>query len=165
MLASLLNDVRYAVRGFARRPVFAVVVVLTLAAGIGAERRGVLSLRPTDAAAAAGEPTRRAGQFHRRRAAAGQPRVRHPGRCDELFSYPMFRDLEAADGPFAGIAASRLVPTNFGCTARPDGARVRWQLVSGKYFRCSAWDPRSAGCLGPPDDGRRGRSRHGGAQL
>jgi ABC-type uncharacterized transport system permease subunit len=35
MLASLLNVVRYAVRGCARCPLFAAVVVLTIALGIG----------------------------------------------------------------------------------------------------------------------------------
>ena len=35
MLANLLQDVRYALHGFALRPMFAVVVVLTLAVGIG----------------------------------------------------------------------------------------------------------------------------------
>ncbi len=35
MLANLLHDVRYALHGFALRPMFAVVVVLTLAIGIG----------------------------------------------------------------------------------------------------------------------------------
>ena len=35
MLANLLQDVRYALHGFASRPMFAAVVVLTLAVGIG----------------------------------------------------------------------------------------------------------------------------------
>ena len=35
MLANLLNDIRYSLHGFALRPMFAVVVVLTLAVGIG----------------------------------------------------------------------------------------------------------------------------------
>ena len=35
MLANLLQDVRYSLHGFALRPMFAVVVVLTLALGIG----------------------------------------------------------------------------------------------------------------------------------
>ena len=35
MLANLLNDIRYSLHGFALRPMFAAVVVLTLALGIG----------------------------------------------------------------------------------------------------------------------------------
>ena len=33
-MGNLLNDVRYCLRGFARRPLFAVVVVATLALGL-----------------------------------------------------------------------------------------------------------------------------------
>jgi hypothetical protein len=35
MLATLLQDVRYSLHGFALRPMFAIVVVFTLAVGIG----------------------------------------------------------------------------------------------------------------------------------
>ena len=35
-LESLLRDVRYALRGFARNPIFAITVIVTLALGIGA---------------------------------------------------------------------------------------------------------------------------------
>ena len=35
MLVNLLNDIRYSLHGFALRPMFAAVVVLTLALGIG----------------------------------------------------------------------------------------------------------------------------------
>ena len=35
MVGNLLSDIRFSLRGFARRPMFAVVVVATLALGLG----------------------------------------------------------------------------------------------------------------------------------
>ncbi|HET7923953.1 MAG TPA: ABC transporter permease, partial [Rhodanobacteraceae bacterium] len=54
------------------------------------------------------------------------------GGCDEVFSYPMFRDLERFDGPFLGIAAHRDLETNLAI----DGRTIAGSglLVSGKYF-------------------------------
>jgi hypothetical protein len=43
MLSNLLMDVRYALRGFAQRPMFVVIIVLTLGCGI-AVNSAVLSL-------------------------------------------------------------------------------------------------------------------------
>src|SRR6185503_10114200 len=54
------------------------------------------------------------------------------GSCDEVFSYPMFRDLERFDGPFVGIAGQRDLETNLAI----DGKTVAGSglLVSGSYF-------------------------------
>jgi predicted permease len=54
------------------------------------------------------------------------------GTCDEIFSYPMFRDLQRVDGPFVGLAAHRSVDASLafeGETAIGSGL-----LVSGSYF-------------------------------
>ena len=149
MLSQPIADVRYALRGFARRPTFAAVVVLTLAAGIGLNvsvfsvydqlilRRLPVS-NPTELVNFVG-----AGPQPGNRACGVQ------GACDELFSYPMFRDLEAADGPFTGIAASRLVPTNLGYRGRTAPGQVA--LVSGKYFSVLGLGPSLGRLLGPQD--------------
>jgi putative ABC transport system permease protein len=44
VVGNLLNDVRFCLRGFARRPMFAVVVVATLALGLGVNAGGLALL-------------------------------------------------------------------------------------------------------------------------
>ena len=54
------------------------------------------------------------------------------GQCDEVFSYAMFRDLEKAQTPFAGLAAHRIFGTSLSVRNEPmtgEGA-----MVSGGYF-------------------------------
>ena len=149
MLSPLLADVRYSLRGLARRPTFAAIVVLTLAAGIGLNV-AVFSLydqlmlrrlpvpNPTELVNFVGAGPKQGSQ------ACG-----FQGGCDELFSYPMFRDLEAAEAPFTGIAASRLVFTNFGYRGRTAPGQVA--LVSGKYFSVLGLGPALGRLLGPQD--------------
>jgi len=149
MISALIADVRYSLRGFARRPAFAAIVVLTLAAGIGLNVAvfslfDQLMLRRLPVNDPAGLVNFiAAGPQQGSRACGIQ------GGCDELFSYPMFRDLEAADAPFSGIAASRLVPTNLGYRGRTAPGQV--VLVSGKYFSVLGLVPALGRLLGPQD--------------
>jgi predicted permease len=65
-------------------------------------------------------------------------------------SYPMFRDLAAAGGPFTGVAAFRLFPVNASI-----GDRTRSQtglLVSGSYFSVLGLEPALGRLLAPDDD-------------
>src|SRR5688572_21199162 len=107
MLANLLSDARYCLRGFRLRPGFAVVIVLTLAFGIGVNvavfsmYEGLL-LRPLPV----DEPDRLVN-FGGPGPKPGGTSCNEAGSCEEVFSYLMFRDLERADGPtdspFAGV--------------------------------------------------------------
>ncbi len=132
MLASLLNDVRYAVRGFALRPAFAVVVIATLAVAIGANVT-VFSLY--DQLMLRELPVYRPGELVN--LAAPGPKAGFvicgiQGPCDQTFSYPLFRDLEKTDGPFTGVAASKLFDTNV--TFGDRTALGPTLLVSGRFF-------------------------------
>jgi predicted permease len=72
------------------------------------------------------------------------------GTCDEIFSYPMFRDLERVDGPFVGLAAHRYVDTSLafeGATATGSGL-----LVSGQYFSLLGVTPARGRLLDANDD-------------
>ena len=62
----------------------------------------------------------------------GSQSCNQAGECDEVFSYPMFRDLEKAQTVFTGIAAHRIFGANLaykGQTLSGSG-----MLVSGSYF-------------------------------
>ncbi len=133
MLATVLNDVRYALRGFTRRPTFTVVVVATLAVGIGANvavfslfDRLLLEQLPVS------HPTELVNLTSAGPKGNGLTMCNAQGNCDEVFSYPMFRDLERVEGPFSGLAGSRLIATNLSVGGRTiQGSAV---LVSGNYF-------------------------------
>ena len=131
-MGNLLNDVRFCLRGFARRPMFAVVVVATLALGLSINA-AIFSiyeqvlLRELRVPA----PHELVNLLSPGRK-QGSTSCGNIGTCDEVFSYRMFRDLEQFDGPFVGVAAHRDFETNLAI----DGKTVAGTglLVSGSYF-------------------------------
>jgi predicted permease len=63
----------------------------------------------------------------------GSQSCNNAGDCDEVFSFPMFRDLqEAGLGTFTGIAGHRLFPANLSHTRQTISGEGL--LVSGSYF-------------------------------
>ncbi len=72
------------------------------------------------------------------------------GNCDVVFSYPMFRDLQKAGGPFSGIAAHRIFPVNLSSTQQTTSGQG--MLVSGSYFPVLGLQPALGRLLGPADD-------------
>jgi putative ABC transport system permease protein len=148
MLANLLQDVRYSLHGFALRPMFAIVVVLTLAVGIGVnvavfsifDRLMLRELNvenPRELVKLVG------GGYSLNRICNNQ------GSCDEAFSYPMFRDLESAGEPFVALAANRSI----GATLGRDGATTPGSvvLVSSGYFGALGVGPELGRVLGEQD--------------
>jgi predicted permease len=78
------------------------------------------------------------------------------GTCEEVFSYPMFRDLERVQTSFTGIAAHRLFPANLAHAGRTtNGEGV---LVSGSYFRVLGLQPALGRLLRADDDRAIGES-------
>ncbi len=149
MLSSLFADVRYSLRGFWLRPSFAVVVVATLAVAIGANV-AVFSLY--DQLMLRELPVSRPGElvnFAAPGPKAGFVICGGQGSCDETFSYPLFRDLEKADGPFAGIAASKLFDTNL--TFGDRTALGPTLLVSGRFFATLGVGPELGRVIDPQD--------------
>jgi predicted permease len=148
MLGSLLQDVRYALHGFASRPMFAAVVVLTLAVGIGVNVAvfslyDQIMLRELNVSRP-GELVNLVG------GGSSLDRISNQqGTVDETLSYPMFRDLEAAGAPYVALGASRIIPaalTNGGSTS--PGSAV---LVSGGYFAALGVGPELGRVLGEQD--------------
>jgi len=86
----------------------------------------------------------------------GSTSCNNAGSCDQVFSYPMFRDLERAHSDFSGIAAHRL----FGANLAFDGQTVNGDglLVSGSYFQVLGLQPALGRLLGRADDTAVGQS-------
>jgi predicted permease len=125
-------NVKLAFRTLFRTPFVTIVAVLSLALGIGANAAifslfDQMLLRPL--------PVSQADRLVNLAAPGPNPGSQsctNAGGCHEVFSYPMFRDLEAAHTAFSGIAGHRSFGANVAYhnqTLNGDG-----MLVSGSYF-------------------------------
>ena len=72
------------------------------------------------------------------------------GRSEDVFSYPLFRDLERAQNTFTGIAAHRDFAANI--AHRGEASSEIGRLVSGDYFRVLQLKPAIGRLLTPEDD-------------
>lgn len=80
----------------------------------------------------------------------GSVSCNNTGECDQVFSYPMFKDLEAAESGFAGVAAHRTLGANV--TVRGQTESTEGTLVSGGYFSTLGLQPALGRLLGPEDN-------------
>ncbi len=147
---TILQDLRYTVRQLRRTPGFTLVAVVSLGLGIGANAaifslfdqvlRRPLPVQEPDRLVTLTSPGPKGGNI-----SCGQE-----GTCEEIFSYPMFRDLEAAQLPLTGMAAHRAFGANLATgeqTVPGSGA-----FVSGSYFPLLGVRPALGRLLGPQDD-------------
>lgn len=145
-----MYTLRLAFRTLFRTPFVTGVAILSLALGIGANA-AIFSLfeqtllRPL--------PVHEADRLVNLAAPGPKPgstSCGQPGDCDHVFSYPMFRDLEAADLPLTGIAAH--LP--FGANVAYQGQTEETQaiLVSGSYFPVLRLHPAAGRLFTPADD-------------
>jgi predicted permease len=72
------------------------------------------------------------------------------GDCDQVFSYPMFRDLERAQQVFTGIAAHVTFGANMSYKGQTQSGEG--MLVSGSYFGVLGVNPVLGRLLNPEDD-------------
>jgi predicted permease len=149
-VGNLLSDIRYCLRGFRRRPLFAIVVIVTLALGLSINA-AILSLYDQVLVRELPVPSpHELVNLASPGPTQGWQSSNDGGTRDEIFSYPMFRDLERVDGPFVGIAAHRIVDANLSF----DGATVAGEgmLVSGSYFAVLGVRPSAGRLLDTGDD-------------
>jgi putative ABC transport system permease protein len=142
-IESLAADVRYAVRGLVRSPAFTVVVVITLALGIGANTaifsvvRGVL-LKPLPHS----DGDRLVYLRHS---------IEGPGGASIAFSVPEVRDLREGAASLGGIAEfsswSLVLQTDEGAE------RINAGLVTGNYFDVMGLSPVLGRLTQAADDG------------
>jgi predicted permease len=158
LLETIAYNVRHAARALTRRPGLAVTVVLTLALGIGAATAMYslfhqILVRPLPVP----EPERLVN-VEESGAKRGPRDCSAPGNCgfEQLFNYAMFRDLEARQDAFAGIAAHSGFETNL--AYRDHTLHGTGALVSGGYFATLNLRPALGRLIGPQDEPSLGES-------
>jgi predicted permease len=149
-------NLKFALRTLFKSPFVTVVAIVSLALGIGANAAifsifNEFLLRPL--------PVPQPGQLVNLAAPGPNPgsqSCNNAGDCHEVFSYPMFRDLERVQSVFTGIAAHRLFGTNL--AYRGQTMSAQGLLVSGSYFPVLGIQPVLGRLLGPGDDAKIGES-------
>jgi predicted permease len=147
---------KLALRTLLRTPFVTIVAIVSLALGIGANV-GIFSmfdemlLRPLPVQ----EPSRLVN-LGAPGVKSGSNSCNQAGDCDQVFSYPMFRDLEKAQQVFTGMAAHRLFGANL--SFRGETLSGEGLVVSGSYFGVLGIQPALGRLIGPGDDRAPGAS-------
>ncbi|MGE3190556.1 MAG: ABC transporter permease, partial [Vicinamibacterales bacterium] len=145
-----MRNLRLAFRTLFKTPFVTLVAVLSLALGIGANA-AIFSmfeevlLRPL--------PVPAPDELVNLSAPGPKPgstSCSQAGNCDQVFSYPMFQDLERIQTSFTGLAAHR----GFGANLAFDGqtSSGSGMLVSGSYFPVLGLSPALGRLIGEQDD-------------
>jgi predicted permease len=150
-MGSFFQDIRYSLRTLAKNPAFAVVALLTLALGIGANTAifsliNAVILKPlpvnhAEELAVVGDPSRANST------SIGTPRT-------DYFSYPLYRALRDDNNVFSGILASANVHRS---KVESESFALSMDtalgtLVSGNYFSVLGVDAALGRVLTPTDD-------------
>ncbi len=136
-METLIQDLKYSLRGFARRPGFVLLSALILALGIGAVT-GVFSfvnalfLRPLDL----NEPSQLVRVFRS---------------SFDTMSYPNYKDLRGSVQTLSGLAAHQYAMVSFG-TSQGSAESLQAELVSGNYFSVLKAEAHLGRTLSPQDD-------------
>lgn len=151
-----MGNLRYAARQIVRRPVLSIIVVTMLAIGIGATTAMFslvhsFLLQPLPVAAPdelvnLGAPGPKPGSTS----------CSFAGDCSQVFSYPMFRDLEAGQSVFTNIAGHRFFRANLSFDGRTRAGGGT--LVSGGYFQVLGIRPAAGRLFTPADEPQVGES-------
>jgi predicted permease len=143
-------NLKLAFRRLFKTPFVSIVAITSLALGIGANA-AIFSL--FDQTLLQPLPVARAGELVNLSAPGPKPGSQSCGQagdCEDVFSYPMLRDLEKQQTVFTGIAAHVSFGVNLayrGQTTSSGG-----MLVSGSYFPVLGVQPALGRLLGPDDD-------------
>ncbi|HAK56327.1 MAG TPA: hypothetical protein DCP38_12755, partial [Acidobacteria bacterium] len=142
-----MANLRLALRSLLKTPIVTVVAAASLALGIGSNIAifslfNQIPLRPLPVV----EPARLVN-LEAPGPKPGGDNCNQAGGCDEVFSYPMFRDLRRDNTVFAEMAGHRAVGVNLvhkNQTFNGDGMQV-----SGSYFPTLGLVPALGRLLGP----------------
>jgi len=125
-MSSIWADLRYAVRGLRRSPLFATVAVLSLALGIGANS-AIFTLM--DQVLLRKLPVKHPEQLvmlYQQGANMGS------NTGERMHSYPLFQDVQQRAEPFSDVICRRLFDGSLSVDNHTE--RVRAEMVSGNFF-------------------------------
>jgi putative ABC transport system permease protein len=145
----MLQDLRFALRQLRKSPAFAVVAILTLALGIGANT-AIFTL--LDQALLRQLPVSHPEQLVRLQyVGSNTGRVSsYGGDSHSYFSYPMYKDLRDKNQVFDGMLAN--VETGVGVQWNNQSDLASGELVSGNYFDVLGVRPALGRLFVPADD-------------
>ncbi len=152
-----MANLKLAVRMLLKTPLVSLVAIISLALGIGANTAIFSIFHQMLLRALPVQEPERLINLSAPGPKPGSQSCNQAGDCDEVFSYPMFRDLEKVQTVFTGIAAHRLFSANL--AARDQTMNGDGLLVSGNYFPLLGVRPALGRLLGPEDDRVIGESR------
>src|SRR5882724_5633929 len=147
-MSNLFEDLRYAVRLLRKAPAFAMLAVLTLAIGIGANTAIYTLL---DQALLRSLPVKEPSRLVVLRFSGDDAGSTHArGDSDVVFSYPMYRDLRDRNSVFGALIATSWAQVGVQWHNQPDLADA--ELVSGNYFDVLGLQPALGRLLVASDD-------------
>jgi putative ABC transport system permease protein len=148
-MGTILREIRMGLRQMRKAPGFAIVAILTLALGIGANT-AVFTL--LDQALLRRLPVSHPEQLVRLRFTGTSPGHidSYGGDDKDYFSYPMYRDLRDKNGVFDGILASDQCQAGVQWNNSPELANC--EMVSGNYFQVLGVQPAAGRVIVPSDD-------------
>ncbi len=149
----MLHDLRYALRTLRRSPGFALVAILSLAMGIGANSAifslaNSLLLRPMSVP----QPSQIIAVQSQLRGESAGGLFQYSG-----LSHPDFMDLRSRNKSFAGLTASRYSPFGFTIDKSALPQMKFGELVTGDYFRVLGVQPELGRGFRPEEDDVPGR--------
>ena len=148
-MQTILQDLRYGLRQLWKSPGFAIVAVLTLALGIGANT-AIFTL--LDQALLRALPVSHPEELVRLRYVGSNTgrTSAFGGDGKDYFSYPMYRDLRDKNQVFSGVLADDEVQVGVQWNNQSD--LVSGELVSGNYFDVLGVTPALGRLFVPADD-------------
>lgn len=146
-----MRNLKLALRTLFKTPFVTTVAVLSLALGIGANAAifsefDQLLLQPLPV-----PHPERLVNFAAPGPKDGSNSCNMAGECDEVFSYPMFRDLQRAKTAFSGIAGHVIFGVNLAMAGQTPLSGMG-MFVSGSYFPVLGVKPALGRLLAPSDD-------------
>ena len=137
-MGTLSSDLRFAVRGLRRSPLFAIVAILSLALGIGANS-AIFTL--IDQVLLRKLPVTRPDEL-----VMLYQQGSHNGSNmgTRMHSYPIYQDYQQKAEPLAEVLCRRLVPASVSVDNRTERLRRSWCRET--TSRCSASSRRSGAC-------------------